>query len=163
MRDANKGMEDPAATEPSAAPGSIIGPPGLVIRARRAGDAEGLAELVNLPGFRFGTLRLPFHSLEEVRGWIEKSPVANVELVAVAEDQIVGHAGLYKLSGRQSHAGGLGMGVHDDWTRRGIGTALLTALLDAADNWLGVRRLQLAVFVDNAPAIHLYRRFGFEV
>jgi L-phenylalanine/L-methionine N-acetyltransferase len=26
-----------------------------------------------------------------------------------------------------------------------------------------VRRLELAVYVDNAPAIRLYKRFGFEI
>ena len=55
------------------------------------------------------------------------------------------------------------MGVHDAWTGQGIGTALLTALLDTADRWLGIWRVQLTVYVDNAPAIRLYERFGFEV
>jgi putative acetyltransferase len=67
------------------------------------------------------------------------------------------------LNGRQLHVATLGLGVHDAWTGRGIGTALLTALIDSADNWLGIWRLQLVVYVDNAPALRLYRRFGFEV
>ena len=54
------------------------------------------------------------------------------------------------------------MGVHDAWTGKGIGTALLAALVDAADRWLGLRRLELMVHADNAPALALYRRFGFE-
>lgn len=45
---------------------------------------------------------------------------------------------------------------------KGIGTALLQEIVDAADNWLGFRRLELAVFADNAPAIRLYEKFGFE-
>ena len=136
---------------------------GLTIRARRPADAEALTELVNLPGFRFGTMRRPFHSPQEVAGWIEKTPATDLDLVAVIGDQLIGQAGLYRFSGRQSHAGGLGMGVHDAWTGRGVGTALLKAILDSADNWLGIRRLQLTVYVDNGPAIRLYRRFGFEV
>jgi putative acetyltransferase len=36
-------------------------------------------------------------------------------------------------------------------------------LLDAADNWLGIRRIQLTVYEDNAPAMHLYKRFGFVI
>lgn len=138
-------------------------PEDLIIRARRQNDVQGLTQLVNLPGFRFGTMRLPFHSPQEVTGWIEKAPATNVELVAEVDGTIVGQAGLYRLTGRQAHAGGLGMGVHDAWIGRGIGAALLAALLDAADNWLGIRRLQLTVYVDNAPAIHLYERSGFVV
>ena len=38
---------------------------------------------------------------------------------------------------------------------------LLAALLDIADNWLNLKRLQLGVLSDNAPAIYLYEKFGF--
>ena len=34
---------------------------------------------------------------------------------------------------------------------------------DYADRWAGVLRLELTVFVDNTPAIALYRKFGFEI
>lgn len=40
-----------------------------------------------------------------------------------------------------------------------LGTALMRELLDAADNWLGFKRLELTVFTDNAPAIRLYEKF----
>ena len=138
-------------------------PPGLVLRARRPQDAEGIAELYNLPGFRWGTMRLPYHSPEKVRGWIEKAPPGSVELVAVLDGQVVGQAGLQRHTGRRAHAGGIGMGVHDAWTGKGIGTALLAALVDTADRWLGLRRLELTVYADNAPALALYCRLGFEL
>lgn len=138
-------------------------PPGLLVRACRPEDSAGITELVNLPGFRNGTLRLPFHTPAEVRGWIEKAASGDVSLVAVVGERIVGSAGLHRLTGRQAHVGQIGMGVHDDWTGRGIGTRLLSALIDTADRWLGLRRIQLTVFPDNEPAIRLYRRFGFEV
>ena len=35
--------------------------------------------------------------------------------------------------------------------------------MDLADNWLGLTRLDLRVYVDNAPAIALYNKFGFEI
>jgi L-phenylalanine/L-methionine N-acetyltransferase len=31
-----------------------------------------------------------------------------------------------------------------------------------ADHWLNLKRVALDVFVDNAPAIALYEKFGFE-
>jgi L-phenylalanine/L-methionine N-acetyltransferase len=53
--------------------------------------------------------------------------------------------------------------VRDDWQGKGVGTALMEACLDLADNWLGLMRLDLPVYVDNATAISLYKRFGVEI
>jgi putative acetyltransferase len=36
-------------------------------------------------------------------------------------------------------------------------------MLDLADQWLGLRRVELNVFTDNQAAIALYRKYGFEV
>ncbi len=35
--------------------------------------------------------------------------------------------------------------------------------IDIADNWLNYHRLRLEVYTDNAAAIALYRKFGFEI
>lgn len=133
----------------------------LAIRAIRPDDAEAVATMQALPGFRYGTMRLPHPSPEDVGGWIERKPPDRASLVAVMGTEIIGTAGLERFAGRRAHVGSIGMGVHDAWTAQGIGTALLAALVDLADGWLGLRRLELAVFADNAPALALYRRFGF--
>ena len=90
-------------------------------------------------------------------------PYTSVSLVAVLDDRIVGSAALDRHQGRRGHAATLGMGVHDDWVGRGIGTALMGALVDTADRWLGLRRLELTAYTDNHPALALYRRFGFVI
>jgi hypothetical protein len=54
------------------------------------------------------------------------------------------------------------MSVHDEFCGRGIGSALLAALIDLSDNWLNLKRLELTVYVDNEPALRLYRKCGFE-
>ena len=145
-------------------PAEPVGDPGpVVIRAIRPDDVEGLHALQNLPGYRFGTLRLPYQSLDEVRKFVDTRPPGHVGIVALLGGRIVGAAGLERLSGRRNHAAYLGMGVHDGHVGQGIGTALLQALLDTADNWLGLKRLELTAFVDNAPAIALYQRHGFEI
>ena len=134
--------------------------PGLLIRASEPKDAEAIAALINLPGFRWGTLQLPFRTPEHIRGRMDRAQ-DTLSLLAEADGQVIGSASLTSLSGRRSHVGQVGMGVHDAWTGRGTGSALLTALLDAADQWLGLRRVELTVWTDNAPALALYRRFGF--
>ena len=37
------------------------------------------------------------------------------------------------------------------------------AAVDLADNWLNYTRLELTVYTDNAAALALYRKFGFEI
>ena len=63
---------------------------------------------------------------------------------------------------RRRHTGGLGIMVRTDCQGQGIGTALLEAVLDLADNWLMLHRVELEVYADNGDAIRLYQRFGFE-
>ncbi|MFC4175400.1 GNAT family N-acetyltransferase [Microvirga sp. GCM10011540] len=138
-------------------------PDSIVIRATRPGDSDQIAALSCLPGYRFGTLRLPHQTPEETREWIENRPPGDIGLVAVHEDRIVGNGGLSRFQGRRAHAAGIGMGVHDDWCGRGIGTKLLRELLSIADNWLDLRRIELTVYVDNVPAIALYERCGFVI
>jgi L-phenylalanine/L-methionine N-acetyltransferase len=138
-------------------------PPGLLIRAREPADLDGFAALMSLPKVRWGTLRLPFASREQYRKWLESPPEGMTAIVAVLDGRIVGSADIRRGSGRSGHVGSIGMCVHDDFHGRGIGSAMLAALVDAADNWLDLKRLELRVYVDNALAIRLYRNFGFEV
>jgi L-phenylalanine/L-methionine N-acetyltransferase len=135
----------------------------IVIRATRPDDSEGVAALASLPGYRWGTLRLPHQTPEETRKWIENRAMGNMGLVAVRNGMIVGNIGLERFHGRRGHAASIGMGVHDDWCGRGIGTRLLREILSVANDWLNLRRLELTVYVDNAPAIALYKRNGFEI
>ena len=55
------------------------------------------------------------------------------------------------------------MGVDPAFHRRGIGSALMAAMIDLCDNWLQVTRIELTVFADNDNAIALYHKFGFRI
>lgn len=134
---------------------------GLTVRAARLEDAEALSELANDPAYRHGTLRLPYQSVEQTRRWLQALGAGDLLLVAELAGRIVGSGGLHRQQGRRQHVAIVGLGVRDGLHRLGIGTALLTAQIDTADNWLDLRRLELTVFADNAPAIALYERFGF--
>jgi putative acetyltransferase len=145
-------LENPTSTNP---------PPGLVIRAASVDDAPGITALANLPGFRRNTLRMPFQRLETARRWLEGLTADDVQIVAVLDGTVIGSAGIQRGKGRQAHVGSLGIGVHDDHVGRGVGGAMLAALVDTADNWMDLKRLDLTVFTDNDRAIAMYRRFGF--
>jgi putative acetyltransferase len=54
------------------------------------------------------------------------------------------------------------MGVAVEWQGKGVGSKLLAAALDIADNWMNLQRVELSVFADNDAAISLYCKFGFE-
>jgi len=135
----------------------------LIIRAARPGDCEGIATLANLPGYRWGTLRLPHQTPEATRKRLENNAPGNVFLVVEQDGRIIGNGGLERSPGRRAHTAVLGMGVHDDHHGRGVGTRLLRELLAMADDWLNLRRIELTVYTDNAPAIALYERNGFGI
>ncbi|WP_321781623.1 GNAT family N-acetyltransferase [Paraburkholderia sp. J94] len=135
----------------------------LRVRAAEVDDADAMAALMNLPGVRPGTLSHGYRTGEAVRAWLASQKADSMTVVAEYEGQIVGQSELRAHDGRRAHCGSLGISVHDAYHGRGVGSLLLAALLDAADNAFGLRRIELQVFADNAPALALYRKFGFEV
>lgn len=134
----------------------------LEIRAATPDDADAIAALLNLPGVRAGTMRLPFTTAALVRERLERTPRANRVIVGALGGEIVAEGGLMVLDGRQSHCGAIMLVVHDGYWGGGIGRKMAEALIDVADNWLGLRRLELEVYTDNMRAIALYESLGFE-
>jgi ribosomal protein S18 acetylase RimI-like enzyme len=84
-----------------------------------------------------------------------------VHVVAVANDGVVGWCDLRpKAAAALRHTAVLGMGIVAAYRGQGIGSRLLATALELAAE-RGIRRSELIVRSDNAPAIGLYRRFGF--
>lgn len=139
--------------------------PSITIRHARPEDCEALYLAASGPQFIWGSLRMPFASIEETHRWLASRSEGTYILVACPNGgEPVGSIGLHmeKLP-RRRHVASLGMGVRDDWQGKGIGSALMTAVLDLADNWLNLVRLELQVWTDNERAIALYTRFGFVI
>lgn len=82
---------------------------------------------------------------------------------ACTEDRVVGVAHFRREPRpREAHKGTVqGFFVEPDWRHRGIGAALMTALIDHARD--RVEQLTLSVIQGNRDAIGLYRRFGFTI
>lgn len=135
----------------------------IVIRHVEPDDYEALHRIFSTPKAIRGTLQLPFPSAERWRNRLAEPPEGIYSLVASVDDEVVGSLGLRTFPNRprRGHVGQIGMAVRDDWHGKGIGTALMEAAVELADNWLNLARLELTVFTDNAPAIGLYQRFGF--
>ncbi len=134
----------------------------FVIRAAEPGDADDLTEIYNQRYVAANTLQLLYSPLNRWRERLQ-SPGRVHALVADAGGVIIGSAGLERYENRRAHAGAIGMSVHQEYQRKGVGTALLEALLDLADNWYNLRRVELEVYTDNKPAVALYANYGFEI
>jgi len=82
--------------------------------------------------------------------------------VAVAGESVIGSLGISREDQPVTrHVASLGMMVAPAWRRRGVGSALMRQAIAWGRN-VGVEKLELSVYPDNAAAIALYRSFGFE-
>ncbi|MDN6857541.1 GNAT family N-acetyltransferase [Pseudomonas sp. CAN2814] len=125
---------------------------------------NGLAALYNDPAVARQVLQMPYQAPELWRKRMVLDDERRISLLALHQGEVIGSASLEQYPRvRRSQCGSIGMGVAVAWQGRGIGTRLLAELMDVADNWMGLRRVELTVFTDNEPAIALYRKFGFEV
>lgn len=134
----------------------------IIVRHREPKDLNDLYELQKGERYVWGTLQNPYTSIDVVKKRIETPVEGLTILVAEIDSKVVGQLGLMAISRpRRRHVGTIGMGVNDAFTGQGVGTALMAACIDLADNWLNLLRLELEVFTDNDAAIHLYKKFDF--
>lgn len=140
----------------------------LLVRRASTRDAAALARHMSDPAVFGGLLQLPYPSEESWQKRLTDGAAAinaDVLLVAERDGAIVGAAGLIAPGAqvRRRHVMGLGISVAPEAQGQGVGSALMAALCDYADRWVGVLRTELTVYTDNAVAIRLYRNFGFEI
>lgn len=136
----------------------------IVIRPTEVKDARGISELYSQPKAQRETLQLPLPSVELWQQRLSNIPQGVYSYVAELDGKIVGNIGFeHSQRPRTSHCASFGIGVHDDYHGMGIGSQLLETVLELADNWLNIMRIQIEVTVDNKAAIALYSKYGFEI
>jgi putative acetyltransferase len=137
----------------------------LVIRGVEPADMDQLAAIHRMPRVVWGTMQQPYQSAD---AWKKRvgghDPAFNRWLCAELDGRVVGSISL-ELSKRPRarHVASIGMTVADDVQGRGIGSAMLDAVIELGEKWLGVLRFELSVWPDNVPAVRLYRSRGFVV
>lgn len=138
----------------------------LIIRGQRSDDWESLFALWNTGNFLLNSFELPYASEDSFRERFGTSPANTHTLIAESSvpsgrRRIMGVAWLLVLQNRMRHCGQLSMivqaGHHD------AETGLMDAILGLADQWLGLRRIEVMVFVEDAISVELYRQYGFEI
>lgn len=139
----------------------------ILIRPVRVEDSEDISEIRRMKGVMENILVIPSERLEGSIRFTES--LGNDDHVFVAEvnedgvKKVVGLSGLHlSKSARQRHSGSLGICIHTGYQNMGIGKKLLEEILDIADNWLMLVRVELGVYTDNEKAIGLYKSLGFE-
>ena len=140
----------------------------IVVRSVLPEDTNSLHELsAEILREREFMITLPEEFLfteEQERIWLKQhddNPSA-IFLLAFAESMLIGYLHFAcEERRRRAHSGRFGMAVRKEWREKGVGRALLQALLDwAQDNPL-VEKVWLEVFAINSWGIHLYEELGF--
>ncbi|WP_241909821.1 GNAT family N-acetyltransferase [Vibrio sp. 10N.261.55.A7] len=138
--------------------------PNIIVRPTQLTDAAALCEIYSQPLAQSETLQLPNPSINMWESRLENMPIGVYSYVAEIDGKVVGNIGFeHSQRPRTSHCASFGLGVHDDYHGKGIGTALISTVIDLADNWLQVKRIQIEVNADNSNAIACYKKFGFEI
>ncbi len=138
-------------------------PPDLLIRPIMLQDAEALWKIARQEGVIETTMALPSLRLEQRIKSISELSENDHYMVAERAGEVVGIAGLTVGTRRTRHSGSLFIYVTRQQQGQGIGTRLMQSLLDLADNWLLLRRVELTVLTENERAKRLYERLGFVV
>ncbi|MEA4961027.1 GNAT family N-acetyltransferase [Lutispora sp.] len=140
----------------------------FIIRPVRIDDASAINEIRRMDGVRENTLGIISDRITKTEDFIRGLSDNDHLLVAEFEEEgarkVVGLIGMnVSRNPRLRHSASIGLMVHPDYQARGIGTALFEKIIDLADNWLMLTRLELAVFVENQRAVKLYESLGFQI
>lgn len=141
----------------------------VLIRLAEAKDAEKMLyiqeKVISEEKYLITEIEEFFQTVEGQSKWIEAKQLNKREVIFVAEiqDEVVGWIVFQSPSRiRVAHTGSFGMMVLKDYRQRGVGKALLKALLEWAKENPLIEKVCLGVFSTNENAIKLYKNMGFK-
>ncbi|WP_432663900.1 GNAT family N-acetyltransferase [Wukongibacter baidiensis] len=136
----------------------------IIIRSVKTSDASDFNEMRVQDGVRENTLGIITETVMKSENFLKNIDSDTHMLVAEADGKVVGIVGLNIMKNpRMRHSASLGISVRKEYQGQGIGRKLMEKILDVADNWLMIIRIELGVLEDNENAMKLYKSFGFEV
>ncbi|WP_432408595.1 GNAT family N-acetyltransferase [Wukongibacter sp. M2B1] len=136
----------------------------IIIRTVRTSDAHDLNEMRVQDGVRENTLGIVTETVMKSENFLKSIGDDAHMLVAEAEGRVVGIVSLHVMKNpRMRHSALLGINVRREYQGKGIGRKLMEKILDVADNWLMLIRVELGVLENNEKAMNLYKSLGFEI
>jgi L-amino acid N-acyltransferase YncA len=100
---------------------------------------------------------------EVVKSWVDNLDYRKVlPIVAVVNDRLVGDATLHFRSGPGRHIADIRIFLSKDFRRRGLGVALIRAVIDVARK-CGLQQLVAEVVADQVKVISAFQQLGFEL
>ncbi len=136
---------------------------GLTIRQAGPTDAAAIAAIYN-QGIvdRIATLEIEERSPQERAEWLVARGPRHPVLVVERDGIVVGWGSLNPFNPRKAYdfVADFSVYVERAWRGKGLGGALLRALIDRAKE-LGYHKLVLSAFPWNAAGMALYQKHGF--
>lgn len=141
----------------------------ITVRDARPEDAGSLINVnMKVVEEKLFMMREPGEAVYTIEG--EKSKIerylgceGSLYLAAEADNQVIGYID-FQNGGlkRTRHAGSFSIYILKQWRQYGIGSMLLSSLIEWAEKNPLIEKLTLAVFSTNENAQILYRKFGFK-
>lgn len=144
----------------------------IKIRHLEKADAPALQAIYRHTSVTENTSQLPYLNTGIIDGLFERPNSYNLvaeitDINAVATElkpKVLGHVSVMTSNKpRMKLSAVLMIAVHPEAHGKGIGKAMLIEMLNQADNWLNLVRVELEVHKDNETAIALYQKLGFEI
>jgi ribosomal protein S18 acetylase RimI-like enzyme len=106
-------------------------------------------------------------TLKEERDWVKKElkDIKNkraIVVVAECKNKIVGIADGHLRKGRMDHVAEIGIAVKKNYRSMGIGSKLMSKLIELIRKELKAKIIRLSVMETNKRAIKFYKKFGFK-
>ena len=136
----------------------------VILRALSANDRDRLQSMfANISEDDAEAMRDNVKDPSAIQKWVEELDYSRViPLVAVVNDEIVGDATLHLGRGPYRHKAEVRIFLSKSYRQRGLGTAMLKALIDIAKR-LELHLLTVEVNANRTSVIRAFRGLGFQM